>query len=222
MNLHANNQDKIILWGATGQAKVLRECFESQGYNIIAVFDNNLEIDRPFIDIPLFYGERGFESWQQGNGVDGIGFCVAIGGDKGKTRLAIQDYLMKKKLVPKIAKHPTAFVADNAKVGDGSQILAHACVCVDVNIGRGCIINTGAIVDHECQIGHGTHICPGVKMAGCVRVGECVMIGTGAIVLPRIQIGDGAVIGAGAVVTKNVDPHTIIMGNPARFFRKTQ
>ena len=50
-----------------------------------------------------------------------------------------------------------------------------------------------------------------------VIIGDNVFLGTGVIVLPGVKIGDGAIVGAGAVVTKDVEPFTVVMGNPARF-----
>ena len=41
-------------------------------------------------------------------------------------------------------------------------------------------------------------------------------IGAGAIILNGVTIGDGAIVGAGAVVTKDVEPYTVVAGNPAR------
>ena len=53
-----------------------------------------------------------------------------------------------------------------------------------------------------------------------LEIGNDVWIGADVIILPKVtKIGDGAVIGAGAVVTKNVDPYTIVAGNPARKIR---
>jgi acetyltransferase-like isoleucine patch superfamily enzyme len=45
-------------------------------------------------------------------------------------------------------------------------------------------------------------------------------IGSGAVILCGVTIGEGAVVGAGSVVTKDVPPHTIVAGNPARVLRK--
>jgi sugar O-acyltransferase (sialic acid O-acetyltransferase NeuD family) len=210
---------QIIFWGATGQAKVLRECMEPQGWRIVAIFDNNQEISSPFSDVPIYYGRSGFELWQENNQTNQTSFIVAIGGDRGNDRLEIQKYLAAHKLLPVVAQHSTAFVARGVTIGLGSQILAHAAVCVDTIIGESCIINTGASVDHECKIGNGVHICPGVKMAGCVEVEDCVTIGTGAVILPRIKIGAGAIIGAGAVVIRDVLPRTVVVGNPAQILR---
>lgn len=53
-----------------------------------------------------------------------------------------------------------------------------------------------------------------------VVIGNDVWIGDQAIILPGVSIGDGAVIGAGAVVTRSVEPYTVVAGNPARVIRK--
>lgn len=53
-----------------------------------------------------------------------------------------------------------------------------------------------------------------------ITIGHDVWIGHGAIVLPGRNIGIGAVVAAGAVVTKDVAPYTIVAGNPARPIRR--
>lgn len=50
-----------------------------------------------------------------------------------------------------------------------------------------------------------------------VVIGDNVFLGYGAIVLPGVKIGDGAIVGAGSVVTKDVLPYSVVVGNPARF-----
>lgn len=57
------------------------------------------------------------------------------------------------------------------------------------------------------------------RMAATVDIGHDVWIGHGAIILPAVRIGHGAVVAAGAVVTKDVAPHAIVAGVPARFLR---
>lgn len=58
------------------------------------------------------------------------------------------------------------------------------------------------------------------RRAQGVTIGSDVWIGHGAIVLPGRSIGDGAVVAAGAVVTKDVPPYTIVGGTPARVIRE--
>lgn len=52
-----------------------------------------------------------------------------------------------------------------------------------------------------------------------VTIGHDVWIGHGAIILPGVTIGNGSIVGAGSVVTKNVEPYTIVVGNPAKPLR---
>ncbi len=53
-----------------------------------------------------------------------------------------------------------------------------------------------------------------------IAIGDGAWLGAGALVLPGVQIGVEAVIGAGAVVTRDVEPRTVVAGNPARMVRR--
>ena len=53
-----------------------------------------------------------------------------------------------------------------------------------------------------------------------VHIGNDVWIGQNAVILPGVHIGDGAIIGANSVVGSNVEPYTIVAGNPANELRK--
>ena len=53
-----------------------------------------------------------------------------------------------------------------------------------------------------------------------ITICDGVWIGARAIILPGVTIGEGAVVAAGAVVTKDVEPFTVVGGNPAKFLKK--
>ncbi len=53
-----------------------------------------------------------------------------------------------------------------------------------------------------------------------VEVKDHVWIASDVIIIPGVTIGEGAVLAAGAVVTKDVQPYTIVGGNPAKFIKK--
>jgi acetyltransferase-like isoleucine patch superfamily enzyme len=101
-------------------------------------------------------------------------------------------------------------------IGQGTEIeISHL-----VTIGRGGLIAPGVyITDHN----HDTRPGPPMYLRPCiaapVRIGDDVWIGTNAVILPGVTIGDGAVIAAGAVVTRDVPPGTIVAGVPARVLR---
>ena len=59
-----------------------------------------------------------------------------------------------------------------------------------------------------------------LPLKGDTVIENDVWIGQNAVILPGVHIGDGAIIGANSVVGSDVDPYTIVAGNPARFLRK--
>jgi maltose O-acetyltransferase len=103
-----------------------------------------------------------------------------------------------------------------------------------VHLGDRNVINFGCLFDgrkFQIQTGNDVSIGPEASIltlghdpqspefadrGGDVVIGNQVWIGYRAIILPGVTIGDGAVVGAGAVVTKNVEPFDIVAGNPAR------
>lgn len=112
-------------------------------------------------------------------------------------------------------------------IGDGTFI-GHDCgffTCRSVDIGRRCLIATRVTIrDND---GHPTHSArrerneaPTPDTIRPVVIGDDVWIGAGAVVLKGVSIGKGAVIGAGAVVTRDVEPGSIVAGNPARVVRQ--
>ena len=59
-----------------------------------------------------------------------------------------------------------------------------------------------------------------MPLKGDTVIGNDVWIGQNAVILPGVHIGDGAIIGANSIVGSNVEPYTIVVGNPARVLRK--
>lgn len=101
-------------------------------------------------------------------------------------------------------------------IGSGSTINKN--VLLD---GRGGLLKIGNNVDiaQEAQIWTLQHNynSPWYKTIGdSVIIEDYVWIGSRAIILPGVTIGKGAVVAAGAVVTKNIDPYTVVAGIPAK------
>lgn len=209
----------LVVWGATGQALVVREAVDGTGGRIVAVFDNDSGRMSPFPGVPIFHGWAGLEAWMAGAEWSHTCAVVAIGGARGAERIEIGERLEAAGLRPWTVIHPRGFVADDAAIGAGSQVMAQAAIATRASLGRWCIVNTSASVDHECLLEDGVHVGPGAHLAGNIHVGRAAMIGAGATLLPHLRVGAGAVIGAGAVVVEDVAAGTVVMGNPARVRR---
>lgn len=95
-----------------------------------------------------------------------------------------------------------------------------------------CTITVGArtLVGPNCAFYSATHpLDPNVRngtrgpeTGKPIVIGEDCWLGGNVIVLPGVTIGKGSTVGAGSVVTKDVEPYTVVAGNPARFIRKIE
>ncbi|MCP4934173.1 MAG: acetyltransferase [bacterium] len=208
--------DIAIIWGATGQAQIVRPILQQMGIELGALYDRSQDLITPFESIELFREQHQLQTWIARNQHKSVGFIAAIGGDRGSDRLTIDAELSAQGLRPINAIHERAWVAETVKIGEGCQIMAMSAISEDAVLGRQVIVNTSASVDHECHLGDGVHVMPGAVLAGCVQVGRCSMIGANATILPRVRIGSNVKIGAGAVVTRDIADGKTVIGIPAR------
>lgn len=92
--------------------------------------------------------------------------------------------------------HPGAIVSPSAEIGVGSVIMAGAVIQAGARIGKHCIVNTAATVDHDCVLGDFVHIAPGAHLCGAVNIGSGALVGVG------IGIEPGVIIPAWCVVKR--------------------
>ena len=152
-----------------------------------------------------FYDDEDFDS-QEGLWV------IAIGNNSDRKRIA-EEVLGEIEYAKIIAE---SALVQNIEIGEGSQSLHRSVIQVGTQIGKHCIVNTAASIDHDCILGDFTFIGPNSTLCGGVRVGEGSFIGAGATILPYVRIGKNCTIGAGAVVTKNIEDGVTAYGNPAK------
>lgn len=110
-------------------------------------------------------------------------------------------------------------VGDDVSIGQGAMFIC----------GGGITIGSRTMVAHGAKIVSSGHRIPEdtnepMRFSGTdsdpIVIGHDVWIGAGAIVLPGVSIGEGAVVAAGAVVTCDVEPFSVVGGVPARLLRR--
>jgi sugar O-acyltransferase (sialic acid O-acetyltransferase NeuD family) len=143
---------------------------------------------------------------------------VAIGDNR--KRLSLCNEITAKGLKLATVIHPNACISPSATILPGTLVCAGAIVNARATLGRACILNTGATVDHDCVIEDGVHISPGANLAGNVSVGECTWIGIGSAIKEGVKVGRDVVAGAGSAIISDVDDGETVGGVPARRLNK--
>ena len=121
----------------------------------------------------------------------------------------------------------------NAKIGRECNICSHVFIENDVIIGDRVTVKNGVQLWDGLRIGNDVFIGPNVTFTNdlfprskhhldkylSTIIEDGASIGAGAVVLPGLTIGSGALVAAGAVVTRSVEPRSLVRGNPARHVR---
>ena len=191
----------MLLYGASGHAKVICSALESLSMPINGIFDDN-----PLITSLNEYVVIGS---YKANHLPNDSIIISIGDNK-----------IRKLIANKISHEfgqciaPSAICDRNSQIGKGTVVLHNVNVQRDVVIGKHCIINTSASIDHDCVISDFVHVSPGVTLCGAVSIGEGSHVGAGATVIQNIRIGKWCVIGAGAVVINDIPDYSMVVGIP--------
>ncbi|MGY6561010.1 MAG: acyltransferase [Luteibaculaceae bacterium] len=129
-------------------------------------------------------------------------------------------------------------IGDNSKVGSFVEIQKGAHIGKNCKISSHSFLCEGVILGDGVFVGHSVTFINdrsprAVNPDGSFKtdkdwtlektiVEEGVGIGSGSTIMCGITIGKGAIIGAGSVVTKSVEPYSVVAGNPAKFIRKVK
>ena len=89
----------------------------------------------------------------------------------------------------------------------------------EIRIGHDAVVSEGAYV---CTASHDVYIASFALTTAPIEIGDCAWVCARAIVLPGTKVGEGVVVAAGSVVTKDVEPWTVVGGNPARVLKKRE
>ena len=139
---------------------------------------------------------------------------------------------------PELVNIYGATIGDHTRIGPFVEIQRGAIVGARCKIQSHVFIPDGVIIEDEVFIGHGVMFINdsfprAANEDGSLqteadwkvektRICKGASLGSGVTILSNVTVGEGALVGAGSVVTKDVPPHTIVAGNPARVMRSTK
>ena len=123
---------------------------------------------------------------------------------------------------PSLVHPKISFDIDRVRLGEGNIIAEGNLFTTDINIGNFNVINLGCVIAHDVVIENYCVLGPRAIINGEVKIESGSTIGAGAVILQGMTIGNGAVVAIGAVVGMNVEPYTVVAGNPARTVRRLE
>lgn len=202
----------LILLGSGGHARVLIDAVDPRYYSWLGYLD---VVMRSHCDFRLNY--LGNDSELESYSTEACKLVNGIGSVKTTAkRDEIYWKFRKAGFSFQTIKHSSAVVAKGVQLGEGCQIMAGAIIQSGAKCGVNVIVNTKASVDHDCVIGDSAHIAVGATLSGNVVVGSQAFVGAGSTVKHDVVLGESCIVAAGAVVVRDVPPLALVMGVPAR------
>lgn len=203
-----NNMNKlVIIIGASGHGKVVADIVQKSGDIVKGFLDDNPKLQSLFVGFPILGKVDDYEYFSD------VYFVIAVG--DAKCREIIAKKL--KNVSWYTAIHPDAVIASiDVSIDIGTVVMANAVVNAGAKIGKHCIINSAAVVEHDNILEDFVHVSVGAKIAGTVQVGKATWIGIGASISNNVNICNDCIIGAGAVVLKDIKKSGTYVGIPVR------
>lgn len=149
----------LVLYGNGGHAKVIKDLVQKQGREVSYCFD----LQHPYDEQVL---------------------------EKARLLIAIGQNDLRKKIAKEVKHdfailiHPTAVIAEDVEIGEGSVVLAHAVIQAGSKIGKHCIVNANVVIDHDVKVHDFVNIYPGAYVGGGCIITESTVIEPNQVV-PR-------------------------------------
>lgn len=207
----ATMRDLVILAGG-GHAVSVANVALSAGFSVRGFVDPNRK-GTTVLEVPVVA-----EVEELG---DPAGMALAIAAGDNAVRQRIHDDMRARygtlEYPPLV--HHSAVLSVNARLGEGCVVMPGAIIGPNSTLGRFCILNTRAAIDHDCIMADFASLAPGAITGGEVRIGLRTAIGIGAVIKHGLSIGEDAVLGANSYLHRDLPANTLAHGSPARVVR---
>ncbi|EOG9651505.1 UDP-N-acetylbacillosamine N-acetyltransferase [Campylobacter upsaliensis] len=187
---------KIYIYGAGGHGLVCADVAFNMGYEEVIFLDD-------------------YKGLQFNKELEKFDIFISIGTNEIRAKISQKVEQYGFNIVNLI--HKSAIISPSAKIAkSGVLIMPKVVINAKANIGKGVILNTACVIEHECEIGDFSHISVGAKCAGNVKVGKLCFMGINSAILPNLSLCEGSVLGGGALLAKNALKQGIYVGVPAK------
>jgi sugar O-acyltransferase (sialic acid O-acetyltransferase NeuD family) len=199
----------VYMIGAGGHAKAVLAALEANHIYPLALYDDDeSKWGSSLFNIPVKGGLGEFAT---------LGTVSAV--------IAIGDNIKRKQIAERFTAinwltiiHPYSYQHSSVRVGRGTVILEGTVLQPDVKIGQHCIINVDSMIGHDSILEDYVHSSGG-KIGGNVHICEGVLVGGNTTIHPGLTIGAWSKSAISTAIMRDVPPHSILIGNPARMLK---
>ena len=195
-------KEKIILIGGGGHCKSCIDVIEQEGrFDIAGIVDMPEKVGEKVLGYPVIGTDADLSALLKSF----PNVLITLGQIKTPSRrMSLFEELESLGAKFPVVQSPLAYVSPHADIAEGTIIMHQALVNAGARVGRNCIVNTKALIEHDAVIEDHCHIATATIINGGVRVGTGTFVGSNAVTREYISICDNTVIGCGAQITKSI------------------
>ena len=203
----------LCIYGCGGQGRDIAElALKSGRWNDIVLVDDDIK-ESIVNDFKVYTLEDILDRYSK----EKIEFIISIG--EPFIRKSKYEVLRKHNIQLAILNDMDAYTTRKTIIEEGCILHHGSVVSCNTSIGKCSFINKNSVIGHDVIIGDFCVISPSVTIGGFTQIGSNCYIGSGAIIRNGIKIGENSIIGMGSVVLKDIEPNSVVAGNPAKFLR---
>lgn len=203
----------ILIYGASGHGKMIVDIIlKNNDYNLIGFIDSNKPVNSNVYGHKVIGNLDALSILIKKFNIEGM----VIGIGDNDLRLKVYKNILK--IAPKIEfvpiVHPSAILAEDILVQEGTVLMAGAIVNANAKIGKFCVLNTKASLGHDSKMSDFSSLASGATVAGNVNIGSCSSICISASISQGLSIGDYTIIGGASLVLKSIGNKKLAFGVP--------
>lgn len=195
----------IILIGGGGHCWACIDVIEAQGlYRIAGIVDLAEKKGRDIFGYPYIGTDDDLPDLVNPH----THFLITLGQIKTPVRrMALFEKIKALGGTLPVIQSPLAHVSRHADIQEGTIIMHHALVNAGARVGKNCIVNTKALVEHDVVVGDHCHIATGAVVNGGTRIGLGTFVGSNTMAGEAITIGEYCVVGGGGRIMRNLSSY---------------